>query len=219
MRIDPRTQRISLSVVSTHAATLEVRVHPVAGTAGQVLFSGLSDGPRDVPWDGLLADGRLAPAGRYECTVVGRSATLPRTDSARVFFDIGHEVAPLEDTLPDLGAADLLPEVAPPSAATRALLEGLAVAGATVFISRGFGNPKLRGGVQTGAGVVAGAATISGIAGLVARRRHREVPANVAANVQRRARHTAENDLIRRRNAEKLDATVLVVTPAAGAGP
>jgi len=66
---------------------------------------------------------------------------------------------------------------------------------------------------------VAGAATISGIAGFVARRRHREVPANVAANVQRRARHASDNDEIRRRNAEKVAATVLVITPAAGAGP
>lgn len=218
-RIDPRTERLSFSVVSTHASALEVRVRPVAGPAGRVLFSSPSDGPRDVSWDGLLADGRLAPAGRYECTVVGRSATLARTDSARVYFDLGHEVASLEDTLPDLTATDLLPELAPPSAARRALFEGLGVAGATIFISSGVGNPKLHSGVQVGAGVVAGAATISGIAAFLVRRQHRDVPANVAANIQRRARHTADNDAIRRRNAEKLAATVLIVTPAAGAGP
>src|SRR5206468_7224581 len=75
-RIDPRTERISFSAVSTRASALEVRVRAAAGSASRVLFSGPSDGPRDVLWDGLLADGRLAPAGRYECTAVGRSATL-----------------------------------------------------------------------------------------------------------------------------------------------
>lgn len=218
-RIDPRTERLSFTLVSTHATTLEARVRPADGTAGRVLFSGASNGPREVPWDGLLADGRLAPPGRYELTVVGRSTLVPRTDSARVFFDVTHEVTPLEDTLHDLAAGDLLPEQAPRSAATRSLLEGLGVAGATLAISAGLTNPGLRGGLRAGAGVVAGVATASGVAAFVVRRQHREVPANVAGNVQRRARRAAENEAIRRRNAEKVAATILIVTPAAGVGP
>ena len=218
-RIDPRTERLSFTVVSTHATTLEARVRPAGGPGGRVLFSGASDGVREIPWDGLLADGRLAPPGRYELAVVGRSSRLPRTDSARVFFDVAHEVAQLEDTLHDIAAGDLLPEQAPRSAATRSLLEGLGVAGATLAISAGLTNPGLRGGLRGGAGVVAGAATASGIAAFFVRRRHREVPANVAVNVQRRAQRAAENDAIRRRNAEKVAATILIITPAAGLAP
>ncbi len=218
-RIDPRTERLLFSVVSTHAATLEARVRPAGGPGGRVLFSGPSDGPREILWDGLLADGRLAPPGRYEFMAVGRSAVLARTDSARVFFDLGHEVAPLEDTVPDLVATDLLPEQAPRSDATRGLLQGLGVAGATLVISAGLSNPELHSGMKAGAGVIAGAATISGIAAFLVRRQHREIPANLAANAQRRVRHAAENDAIRRRNAEKHAATVLIVTPAAGFGP
>lgn len=218
-RIDPRTERLSFTVVSTHATTLEARVRAVGGPAGRVLFSGASDGPREIPWDGLLADGRLASPGRYELIVVGRSGLVPRTDSARVFFDVAREVAPLEDTLQDLAAAALLPERAPRSAATRSLLEGLGVAGATLAVSAGLSNPGLRGSLRAGAGVVAGAATVSGVVAFLVQRGQPEMPANVAANVQRRARRAAENDAIRRRNAEKLAAATLIVTPAAGLGP
>jgi hypothetical protein len=218
-RIDPRTERVSFSIMSTHATTLEVRVRPAGEPPGRVLFSGPSDGPREVSWDGLLADGRLAPPGRYEFTAIGRSTVLARTDSARVFFDLGHEVAPLEDTVPDLGGRDLLPEQASRSAAARGLLGGLGVAGATLVISAGLSNAELHGSMRAGAGVMVGVATISGITAFLVRRQHREIPANLAANARRRAKRAAENDAIRHRNADKLAATILIVTPAAGFGP
>src|SRR2546422_4614412 len=95
----------------------------------------VNDGPREVAWDGLLADRHLAPPGRYELRVTGNSQLLRRADSAVIYFEIRHEVAPLEDTLPELTARDLLPEQFSRSAATRDLLRGLVVAGGAPPIS------------------------------------------------------------------------------------
>ncbi|MGH7676449.1 MAG: hypothetical protein ACREMV_14355, partial [Gemmatimonadales bacterium] len=97
-RYDPRTERIMFAVVTSHAARLRVELRRPGSAAPGVLFSGDADGPRDVPWDGL-AGGTLAPPGRYELVVSGLSRVLPREDSARVYFDLQHVVAPLEDTL------------------------------------------------------------------------------------------------------------------------
>src|SRR5712692_8354905 len=85
-RVDPRTERVTFTVVTTHAAALRVELRPAPGQAGWVLFEGVNDGPREVPWDGLLPNAHLAPPGRYELAVVGRSQLLGRSDSARVYL-------------------------------------------------------------------------------------------------------------------------------------
>src|SRR5205807_1914013 len=82
----------------------------LADTAAAIpVFSGDIEGVRDVAWDGLTPAGTLAPPGRYELVIEGRSALGLGTDSARVFVDLRQEVEPLEDTLPDLIEAEILP--------------------------------------------------------------------------------------------------------------
>src|SRR5258705_529748 len=103
-RVDARTERIRFTVATTHSAALEVRLQPLeAGTSAFALFEGESEGSREIAWDGLTPDPRLAAAGRYMLSVVGRSRLSARTDSARIFFLVAHEAVTLEDTLPDLG--------------------------------------------------------------------------------------------------------------------
>ena len=113
------------------------------GQPATVLFLGANDGVRDVPWDGLLADGHLAPPGRYELVVVGRSTLLARSDSTRVYYTVTHERPPLEDTLPDLRPADLLPERLRRSAGRGDLLRGLGVAAAALVISNAAIDPMI----------------------------------------------------------------------------
>src|SRR3989449_11556622 len=125
------------------------------------LFRGVNDGPREVAWDGLLADRHLAPPGRYELRVTGNSQLLRRADSAVIYFEIRHEVAPLEDTLPELTARDLLPEQFSRSAATRDLLRGLVVAGAAPLLTHGLASRPLGGGPEPGSGVVAGTVRVA----------------------------------------------------------
>jgi hypothetical protein len=92
------------------------------------------------------------------------------------------------------------------------------VAGGALAIAAFMPNGTLDG-AGDGAAVVAGVATITGLVAFIARRRHPEIPENVAANRLRRDERAAANDTIRTRNANRLAQTVLVVTPAAGVGP
>jgi hypothetical protein len=217
-RIDPRTEHLSFSVASTHAATVQAELRTETGLPGVTVFSGTSEGPREISWDGLLSDGRLAPPGRYTFVIIARSQLLDRSDSAHVFFDLAHETPSLEDTLPELAPDSLLPEHRPTSHATQDLIKGIAVAGMAAFISGVLANDQLDGSMRGGAAVVAGAAAVTGVVAFVVRRHHAGIPENVAANKQRRAERAAQNEAIRDRNAKKIAATILVVTPAAGVG-
>src|SRR5213082_535542 len=109
-RVDPRTARVTFTVVATHAALVDVKLSAVGAGTPLVLFQGTLDGVREIAWDGLLANRRLALPGRYTLAVVGRSRLTGAADSARVYFDLRHEVAPLEDTLPALDRGALRSE-------------------------------------------------------------------------------------------------------------
>src|SRR3989449_10503146 len=135
VRIDPRTERATFTVVTTHRASLRVELRPTDEKSAIELFHDINDGMREVRWDGLLPDGRLAPPGRYELGVVGRSQLLARSDSMRVYFTVAHETAPLEDTLPDLAPAQLLPERLRVAAGRNDLVKGLAVAAGALAAS------------------------------------------------------------------------------------
>lgn len=218
-RIDPRTEPLTLTIVTTHAATLRVVIRPVTAAADVVLLDGESDGLREINWNGLLGDGRLAPAGRYELLVAGRSRLLTRADSARVYFDLRHEPPPLEDTLPELTAAALRPERVPESAAAGNLGKGLLVGAGALMISGVLANRELGGSLSEGSAIIAGTAVVTGAAAFWQLRRRPEIPENVAANARRRAERADSNRTIMQRNAARLAATALLISPAAGIGP
>jgi hypothetical protein len=204
--------------VTTHAAAVRAELRAAGAGTRLVLFEADADGVRELAWDGLGPDGRLAPPGRYELHVDAASRLRNVQDSAHLYFDLRHDVRPLEDTLPGLGAADLLPERASASAAAGEIAAGLGVAGGALAISGLLANSALDG-AGTGAAVVAGVATVTGLVAYIARRRHPEIPENVAANDRRRDARRAANDSIRARNAARLAQTALLLTPAAGVGP
>ncbi len=205
-RIDPRTERATFTVVTTHVASLRVELQPAADQPAIVLFHDVNDGLREVPWDGLLPGGHLAAPGRYALAVVGRSQLLGRSDSMRVYFTVAHEAPPLEDTLPELAPDQLLPERLNASAGRKDLLKGLGVA-------------DLGRDGRVLAIAVGGMAGIAGVSALLNARHERDLPANVAENSRRRTARAAANASIARRNAEKVAQTVLVIVPAAGVGP
>jgi len=217
-RVDPRTERLSFTIVTTHAATLQIEVRSADTAARRVLYQGESDGLREIPWDGLAADGRLVPPGRYELLIHGRSRLLGRSDSARLYFDIRHERPTLEDTLPDLGPRQLLPEQYPPSAATGDLMKGLGVAAGVALLTVLADHRLGSGGAELPV-VVAATATVSGVIAFVWRRQHRDARSNAPENTRRRqARHDA-NAARQSRNAERIGQTILLITPASGLGP
>jgi hypothetical protein len=218
-RIDPRTEHATFIVVTTHAASLRVELRPADGQPTTVLFHDVDDGLREVPWNGLLSGGHLAPPGRYALAVVGRSQLLSRSDSMRVYFTVAHATPPLEDTLPELAPAQLLPERLQLSAGRQDLLKGLAVAVAALAASSMAANGDLGRRGRTLAIAVGGAAGIGGVTALLSARHERDLPANVEENHRRRAARAAANASIAHRNAETVARTVLVILPAAGVGP
>lgn len=219
-RVDVRTERIRFTVVTTHRAAMQVLLRPVDGERPAFpIFQGDNEGTREVAWDGLTPDGRLASPGRYVLLVVGRSHLLARVDSARVFFLVAHEVAALEDTLPDFAPGALLPERVGSGGAARELAKGLIVAGGALLASSAVVNRQLGGGERGGARVVAGLAVLAGAAGFRILSRPHDVPENIQANLQREAVRRAANQEVLQRNADRLARSVLIVSPAAGVGP
>jgi len=216
-RVDPRTARVTFTIVATHAAVVQARLAPVGAGATAPLFQGTIDGAREIAWDGLLADRRLAPTGRYELAVVGRSRLTGTSDSARVYFDVRHEVEALEDTLPDFDRRRLLPERISAEAARRDVAKGLGVAAAALLIA-GAANGDLGGGERGRADVVAATAAVTGVVAFLVHRGHGAIPENVAANARHRAERDSTNASVRGRNASRVAATVLLVSPAAGEG-
>ncbi len=216
-RIDPSTEHMSFVLLSTHGADLSAEVRTAAGEASPI-FQSENDGVREVTWNGVLASGRLAPPGRYELVVRGTSRLTQRTDSTRVYFTVEHDRPPLEDTLPPLSAAELLPEHYPASAATRQLAAGLGVAFAAITIpsvvGRGaFAHDERGLAITTGlVGAVVGALAFRW------RHEHRDFTANIAENAHRQAVRAATNAEIVSRNGQKLAQTALVISPAAGVG-
>jgi hypothetical protein len=218
-RVDPRTERAVFTVVTTHRASLRVELRPADEKSAIELFHDINDGMREVRWDGLLPDGRLAPPGRYELGVVGRSQLLARSDSMRVYFTVAHETPPLEDTLPDLSPAQLLPERLRVAAGRTDLIKGLAVAAGALAASSVAASRDLGGGGRALAIAVGGTAGIAGVTALLNARHERDLPANIAENDRRRAARAAANASIAHRNTERITETVLVIRPAAGVGP
>jgi len=213
-RWDPTREQVTFSVITTHQAALRVEIQSTNGGSPAVLHDREGDGIREVAWNGMMG-ARLAPPGMYELRIIGRSMLGGRVDSTSALFTLRHEFPPLEDTLPDLTADELLPERHAPSAGRSALLKGLAVAAVSVLIPRVAGNSALRDGGSGIAATAAGTAAGAGVAAFLIRRRNPEIAANIALNQGRRARRSAENAAIAARNADRLATTRLELVPAA----
>lgn len=211
-RLDPRTGRLTVTVVTTHAATLYATLRALGGTDRVVLYDGVNDGAREIGWNGLGPDGRLAPPGRYDLSLVGRSQINTQSDSLRLYLDVQYDVEPLEDTLPAFGDGELLPERHPESTAGTDLLKGLGVAVGALAVGSLLANDRLGTGHE--GRIMAGAATVGGIAAFSYRRAHRAIPRNVALNDTRRAARATANAMIQQRNAGRIARTTLLITPA-----
>jgi hypothetical protein len=219
---DPRTARMTVTVLTTHAAQARVEIRGAGAGVGAAetatLLEGELTGLRELPWSGVLADGRLAPPGRYALLVTGSSRQTGRTDSARVWFDVRHDRPTLEDTIPPLTAADLLPERMSTATASRDLLRGFGVAAAALLAHAAVADRRLEGSGRY-VGVAAATGVLAGGVSFLVRQRNPTIPDNIAENARRHRARALHNAEVRQRNAVRIAATRLVVAPAAGAAP
>ncbi len=212
--LDPRADRVNLTVATTHPGVVRVELVNTADETRHVLFEGDVDGPRDVPFSGLVPrSGEFVPAGAYDLVAVGESRVLDgRRDSTGALVEIQHLVEPLEDTIASFRADELLPERRPPATATRDLLYGIGVAAGALLSGPLVGKSALGGG----AGLAVPVATVGAGAGLWAflfRRSHLEIPENIAANERRQAERAQRNAEIMQRNAARVAATRIILRP------
>jgi len=211
-RVDHRTGRLTVTLVTIHAAVLRATLRALGDTDYVVLYDGPNDGAREIGWNGLGPDGRLAPAGRYDLSLVARSQITAQADSLHMYLDLRHDVEPFEDTLPALSDRDLLPERHPESTAGKDLLKGLGVAVGALAVGGLVASDRLGTGRE--GRIMAGTAIVGGIVAFYYRRTHREIPRNVALNENRRVARDTANGAIRRRNADRVARTILLITPA-----
>jgi tetratricopeptide (TPR) repeat protein len=211
-RLDPRTGRMTFTIVATHTASVRCEIRPGPHATAFPLFVGEIQGLREIEWDGVLPNGQLAPSGRYALVLLGRSGIQARADSSSAYFDVQQEFAQLEDTLADLQARDLLAERYPNSAGD--LVKGLGVVGGALFLAGVASNRDL--GRSNGMAVVVASGGLAVGVSSFFTHRGRSRPDNVVANNRRRAERAAANEQIRQRNAARLAQTILVITPAAG---
>jgi hypothetical protein len=216
-RIDPRTEHVVLRVLTTHASTLQVSLRAPGG-ALVPLFDGTNTGLRQVEWDALLPDGSFAPSGRYELIARGASRLMNRSDSARIYFDVVRDGPALDDTLPPLSATDMVATRYGGTGIRHDLLRSLALAAGAWAVATIIPNGGVDGG-HGRAAIVAGAGFAAGVGTVLVRRAHPDLGTAVAENARRQATRAEANARIRRENAEKLNRTRLIVTPAAGAAP
>jgi tetratricopeptide (TPR) repeat protein len=212
-RLDPRTDAIPIVIVTTHDASVNAEVVAAGDTSGVRVFERQIEGVRELSWNARLAGGRIAPPGRYRLVVRGRDAAGV-TDSSSIGFELVHDVPPLEDSLPALGAAELAPERWPRSSAVRQVARGAVFALSGVAISS-LGSSRLRGssGRPLGVGIaIAGLAT--GVAGAVDRIRHPVNQGAVIENQRRRDALTARNAAIAARNASRLAQLRIIIIPS-----
>ena len=211
-RLDPRTDAIPMVIVSTHDAAVRAEVVAAGDTSGVAVFDRQSEGVRELSWNARLANGRIAPAGRYWLVVRAHDAAGV-TDSSSVSFELAHDLPALEDSLPALTSAELLTERWPRSSAARQFAKGAAFAVAGLAVSS-LGNSRLGGGGRPmGRGIaIAGVAT--GIAGAFDRIRHPLNQAAVVENQRRREALAARNAGISTRNAARLALLRIIVIPS-----
>jgi hypothetical protein len=217
-RFRPQAEPVSFVVQTTHSAVLQVELVGESDSARAVLFTGDSEGLRDVPWNGLMSNGKLAAPGRYRLLLGARSRLSGDRDSVAVPFLLSHEHAPLEDTLPDLQSSDLMPEQRPIRAARDGLLAGFGVAASALLLSNVVSDPGLEGEGPVFAMTAGGLGVLTGIGGYLWQLNHRTIPANVRENQHRRTARAAAKAEVERRNRAKIAETVLIISPLTAAG-
>jgi hypothetical protein len=205
---------VSLRFVTTQRARVQAVVKRAGEGAPVAEFRWTAEGASASPWDGLDQKGERLPSGRYQLDVTATATTDSASDTLLLRFDVAYDHEALEDSLV-FDASSLLPERRPPSIARSRLASGLAVAAFAVAVPSVIGSGEL-GGTRKHALVMASVSASGGIATFLFLRRGSGIPGNVLENARRREEHVRLNREIRERNAARLAAGRMIITPVSG---
>lgn len=208
-------------IVSTHSARLSPELVKLSDPTKKETFPAINntDGVvRDVVWDGLINTVR-ADTGIYEFRVTAID-NLPPTQTVieTQKFRIEHVHAPLEETLPEFGAADTLVSMHPGSVPIKDGLKGVLVGAlAAALPSIALSQRAYMSGWSShrGIGIMLGVSS-GAIAGWYGTN-HRADRQAVAENVRRRQLRAQFNAGVIARNRARIDKTILVIRPLSNA--
>lgn len=212
--LDPQTERLNFTIATTHLGLVRLELVSTFDDTRYTLFEGDVDGPRDIPFNGLSPrGGGPIPQGAYDLVILGDSRSrAQQSDSTSTLLEITWDRQPLEDTIMAFTAADTLITRQRPSAATRDMALGLAVAAGALLSTRVVGQSSLQGKTALAGGVaVLGVGT--GLYAFLHRRSHPDIPENVAENLARQQRRLALNASIMTRNNERIQSTKIIIRP------
>ena len=210
----PGQGRVSLRFVTTQHARVHATVRHAGDTEPLATFRWTAEGASVSPWDGLDQKGERLPAGRYQLDVTATATADSASDTVAFRFDVAYDHEPLEDTLA-FDPRSLLPERRPPSIARSQLAAGIALASFAILVPNVVGHGDLNG-TRKHAVVMAGVTASGGIASFFMLRRGSGIPANILENARRREEHVRQNREIKERNALRLAAARMILTPTSG---
>jgi len=200
-----------LYAASLHMITASI-VRP-GGRTVRTLYAGAIGDSLEVLWDGRDSLGAAADSGSYLLRVASRGQTARVVRVVELPLDVRpgpRDTLALPPPLPD---SLFLPERgAIGGNGTRPLLIGLGATAAAIAI------PAFVGGSDdaTATRFVVGAATsVAGIIGFTRARQPQPIPANIAANQQRRLAWERQAAAVRTENAERRRALQLVIRAGA----
>lgn len=202
-------------IITTSRGNMTVTVlNQRDSTRREELFNDSNDGLRQIRWNGVFRNGQFADTGIYMIRVsAARDGSQPVT--SQQFFRLEHHFEPLEDTLPDFQITQLLQERIPTAAPYLDLAKGVFAAAAAFGIATLTLNTDVIG-YQTH---MAGAGAVGLVAGgwsFLYRRANRSIGPNVSENNRRRAQRAQYNQAVDARNAQRLNARWVIITPVAG---
>lgn len=210
-------------LITTSRASLRVEIVNQADTnLKEVLYEGPNEGRRGVRWGGILTStGKYAPPGTYQlkarATVASAPPGSPPLNEA-MSIRIEHVFEPLEDTLATLDRVrELLAERIPARAPWLDLVKGGVLATAAIALPMvALNKNDIAWAPHAAAAAFVGlsSATIS----FYYRRNNPQIPQNVLENNRRRTVRASFNAAVLQRNRDRLDRTLLILSPVSNFG-
>jgi hypothetical protein len=201
-----RTERIGFRVFPSSEHRIRAAIVTNEGATVRVLYDGVVEGPRTLPWDGLDGRGRPPAPGNYRLEI---ESMVTRGNTLRsVWMPITLQARPMETAATSSAPPDSLLK-----REKRSAVPGLSILIPSAVVSAALIVPALGGDAENSGAriVVGGAVGLGGLIGFVLMKPGAELPDNVAYNDSLRADWSRRAAEAERGNRERQGVTRFMV--------